>query len=437
MRMTPRQANAAVWVIAAAPTVLALAGTSSNDWSGSAATFNALGRISGIAGMACLLVAATLSCRVPGFDVPFGGLTKLWKTHHQLGGAGFLLLLAHPPLLSLSAAYRSLDAAAQTLLPATPDFGITTGWIALLAMMAFLAPSFALFGEPEYRRWRLLHRLAAVAVVAAVAHASLLGRSLPGHAGMAVWLLLCAGALASVAWRFVFSRRGGRLRYIVESATAPANNVIELTLAPIGGALVYSAGQFIYLTPHDKTLAAGRGEEHPYTLTSTPAETVLRVAIKGLGDATRAIQSIAPGSEVDVEGPYGAFFPRSAQSGPEVWIAGGIGIAPFLGRLRDLAARGAGLDLQLVYCVQDPARAYFVAELEQLAARVPGARITMHYFYMEGSLSGPFLAAHCKDLAGRRAYVCGPEPLIALAQSLLLAAGVRRDRIVTEEFTLL
>lgn len=435
--MKPRRAHVAVWALAAAPPLITASGLDAADFANAAAALNALGRLSGVAGMSCLLVAAVLSCRVPGFDRPFGGLTKLWRTHHRLGAAAFLLLLAHPPLLSLSAAGTSLAAAAQVLVPPTMDWGAVLGWVGLLAMMMFLAPSFAFFGEPEYRRWRLLHGLSAVAVIAAVAHAWWFGRTIPAQAGTAIWLLLAAGAVASVAWRLVFSRRGGRLRHRVERATAVANNVVELTLRPLGRRLEYVAGQFVYLTPHDQSLAAGRGEEHPFTLTSAPGEPALRVAIKDLGDATRAMQSIRAGSDADVEGPYGDFFPRDEPVGPELWIAGGIGIAPFLGRLRDLAARGAGLDAHLVYCVQDPSRAHFLDELQQLAARVVGARLTMHYFYRHGPLDGAFLASHCSDYARRRAFICGPEPLMAIARAHLLAAGVRDERIVTEEFTLL
>jgi predicted ferric reductase len=435
--VTPRQANACVWTLAAAPFVFVLPGIEVADFADASATLNLLGRLTGIAGLSCLLVAAILSCRVPGVDRPFGGLTKLWRTHHRLGAAAFLLLLSHPPLLALSAAGDSLTAAAQLLLPRQPGWGTLTGWAALLALMIFLAPSFAFFGEPEYGRWRRLHRLAAIAVVTAVAHAYLFSRTIPAPASAAIWLLLSAGAVAAVAYRLAFSRRVGRLHYVVESAAAPGNDVVELTLRPAGRHLRYLAGQFVYLTPFDVNLAAGSREEHPYTLTSAPAEPVLRVAIKDLGDASHAIQSVAIASEVGIEGPYGDFFPRGDSGARELWIAGGIGIAPFLGRLRDLAGRGARLDAHLVYCVQDQTRAHFAAELEALASRVAGARMSMHFFYQQGPLDAAFLARRCADYASRSAYVCGPEPLLERACALLAGAGVAPDRIVTEEFSLL
>ncbi|MCC5868441.1 MAG: ferric reductase-like transmembrane domain-containing protein [Gammaproteobacteria bacterium] len=435
--MSRRLAHALPWIVAAIPVMVALLLASAAEFASAGAILNLLGRLTGIAALSLLLVSAALACRVPGFDLPFGGLTKLWATHHRLGAAALFMVLAHPVLLSLSAATASLDAAALTLVPAGADWAMWSGWIALLAMVVFLAPSFAFFGEPEYQRWRWLHRLSALAVLGALVHTFLLARSLPSALSVGIWGVLAAAALAAVAWRFVFSRRAGRLRYTVAEVARPANNIVELSLRPFEHSLKFSAGQFVYLAPYDRQLAAGYAEEHPYTLSSAPGERALRIAIKDLGDASRAIQSIAPGSEVRIEGPYGDFFPRHDSAEPELWIAGGIGITPFLGRLRHLAATQQSLDARLVYCVQDQARAHFSEELEALAAQVPGFDLTQHFFFREGPLSAEFLATHCPDFVSRRAYICGPDPLLERARSILLRAGVARDQIVTEEFTLL
>lgn len=435
--MSRRLAHALPWIVAAIPVLVALLLASAADFASAGAILNLLGRLTGIAALALLLVSAALACRVPGFDLPFGGLTKLWATHHRLGAAALFMVLAHPVLLSLSAATASLDAAALTLLPAGADWAMWFGWVALVAMVVFLAPSFSFFGEPEYQRWRWLHRLSALAVLGALAHTLLLARSLPSSLSVAIWGVLAAAALTAVAWRFVFSRQAGRLRYTVAEITRPANNIVELSLRPVNRSLKFIAGQFVYLAPYDRKLAAGYAEEHPYTLSSAPGEPALRIAIKDLGDASRAIQTIAPGSEVRIEGPYGDFFPRHESADRELWIAGGIGVTPFLGRLRHLAATQASLDARLVYCVQDQARAHFSEEIEALAAEVPGFGFTLHYFFREGPLEAEFLAIHCPDLVSRRAYICGPDPLLERARLILLRAGVARDQIVTEEFTLL
>ncbi len=429
-----RRSHLATWTLALLPGLMALAFLSGRDFSSPDATLNTLGRLTGIWGMALILVAAMLCCRVPGFDRPFGGLTKLWQLHHRLGAWGFLLILAHPVLLSLAAAGVSLDAALATLFSWRAE--IVWGWVALLALMVFMAPTFDFFGQPEYQRWKWLHRLSGVMLVFALIHTFMLSRTLPGIWSYLVWGTFTALTLTAIGYRWLYSRWRGRLRYRVSGVAHPANNVVELSLEPLGQHLEYQAGQFVYLTPWDEHLASGRGEEHPYTLSSAPGEPILRTAIKDLGDASRAIQSIAPGSEVSIEGPYGRFFP-DAFDAPELWIAGGIGITPFLGRLRHAVRQGEPLRAHLVYCVQDESRALFRDELQSLIQKLPQSRFSLHLFYQRGPLDLDFIRSACPDFGARSAYLCGPMPLIELARGLLVRGGVAPARIVTEEFVLL
>lgn len=438
MIITRARAHALVWIVALLPAAAGVVVLRRSDLAGPGATLNWLGRLAGIAGLSLMLAAAIVSCRIPTFDRPFGGLTKLWQTHHRMAVASFLLLLAHPILLALAAAETDLDTAVATLIPPTGGGALWVGWGALFLLMVFLAPGFRFFGKPDYQRWKALHRLAAPTVALALGHTLYLARTFPWFWEAVLWLGLAVVAFTSITYRLLWVRRIARRRYRVAKVERPANNVVELSLTSDGNSLSHEAGQFVYLTPFDPNLPAGRGEEHPYTLSSAPGESVLRVAIKDLGDASHAIQNITPGSEVRVEGPYGKFFPATARpAAPELWIAGGIGITPFLSRARQLAGLGASVDIVLIFCVQDEARALYLEELRELAARLAGFRLEMHYFYQRGPLDGDFLAERCGNTAKRAVYICGPAPLLPLAQRLVQAAGAHRNQITTEEFDLL
>jgi len=431
-----RRSHLFAWALALLPGLLALPFLTPGDFAGPAAWLNLLGRLTGIWGLSLMLVAAMLCCRVPGFDRPFGGLTKLWQLHHKLGAVGFLLILAHPVLLAFAAADISLAVAVATLF--TPSAALLWGWVALVALIVFMAPSFSFFGEPEYQRWKWLHRLSGITVVFALIHTFLLNRTLPGIWGVLTWGLLAVLTVVALTWRWVFSRWHGRLQYRVNKVERPANNVVELILEPQGALLRYEAGQFVYLTPHDKQLANGFDEEHPYTLSSSPKEPVLRIAIKALGDASHAIQAIRPDTLVSIEGPYGRFFPGpEAEPEPELWIAGGIGITPFLARLRHCSRHDTQLRAHLIYCVQDEARQLYGEELASLMEFLPDCALHLHHFYRQGPLDMAFITEHCPDFAQRAAYICGPTPLIALAEQLLRQGGMPASRIVTEEFALL
>lgn len=437
MKLTQRQTHGSIWLLALLPSAVALGMLRPGDLASAGSLLNYLGRLTGISGLSLMLAAAALSCRVPGFDQPFGGLTKLWRTHHLLAAAGFLLLLAHPVLLAFAAAEIRLDLALSILLPGWAEPALWSGWAALLLMMIFLAPSFKFFGEPDYQRWKNMHRLAAPAVVLALVHSLFLARTLPWPADAVFWLGLAALAVASMGYRFLYARTLGRHRYRLERVERPANNVVELALASEGEPLQYTAGQFVYLTALDPTLPAGHREEHPYTISSAPEESALRIAVQGLGDASRALQHARPGIEMAVEGPYGAFFPTEEIGEPELWIAGGIGITPFLGRIRHIIASESPVDAMLIFCVQDESRALFLDELVASSAREPGLRLQMHYFYQQGPLGREFVETVCPDAASRTVHACGPMPLLSIVHSLSRQIGIPHSRIVTEEFDLL
>ncbi len=438
MIIRARVARLLVWMLALVPLVFFLAGLKTSDLNSVPAILNVLGRLSGVLGLAFLLLSAALSARVPGFDLPFGGLTRLWNTHHLLGASALLMLLIHPLLLAFAAEGLSEGLAYATLFPAVSDLGTWAGWLSLLLMMIFLAPSFSFFGPPDYGRWKRIHDLAPFAVIFALIHTFMLSRTMPAHLDIVVWTAFALLAVGAVLWRFVFSRRIGRLPYTVSRIERPANNVVELSLEPKRRSLRYRAGNFVYLTPFDHELKAGCGEEHPYTLSSSPREDHLRIAVKDLGNASRAIQSIAIGSKVTVEGPYGRFFKNPDEvPGPELWISGGIGVTPFLARMRHLAGLKEGGDIRFIYCVQDEARALYLEELQKLAAAIHGFTLTLHFFYRQGPLSTTFLREHCGDIESREVYICGPQPLNRLAQTHLRSMGVPISSIHSEVFELL
>jgi len=391
-----------------------------------------LGRASGILGLSFLLSAALISVRIPGFDAWFGGLTRLWKIHHVFGAASFLLLMAHPLLLSFAAAHASVRASAAVLFPDPSAWSIWAGWQALAAMTVFLAPTFWFFGRPNYKRWKALHSLAGPAVMLGVLHALPLSRSFP--LGKAVWLGYGSLAILAFVYRICLARYFGCQRYTIVSAESAGAGIVELAMKPEGQLLDYHPGQFIYLTPLDPGLPSGRNEEHPYTISSSPREGVLRIAIKDAGDASGALQKVSLGSQALVEGPYGAFFPAKRKATSELWIAGGIGLAPFLSCARTLTS-SESVDIDLIYCVQDETRAHFRAELEAIASQVAGFRLWLHYFYREGPLSARFITTCCADFAAREIFLCGPGPLMDLARRELRRNKVPLRRIHSEDFT--
>ncbi|MDK8463258.1 ferredoxin reductase family protein [Marinobacter sp. SS13-12] len=396
----------------------------------------------GVLALSAFLVAGMLSARIPGTDRWFGGLVRVWTMHRWLGFSAFMLVMVHVLLLAFATLPFSISRSIETLFPPLSQWEVWAGWAAFVTLLIFIAPTLGFFGTLHYQHWKRLHLLSVPTLVLALIHTLML-------ASVAwVWWLLSALALAAIAWRKVLSPRLARKPYVVEEVDTLVRDVVELRLRPRGKGIRWQAGQFVYLSPMDRSLAAGYGEEHPYTIASASGDDELRIGIKAVGDATRALVNIKPGAEVRIEGPYGTFFettgfgvPGSGSQEPQrkqLWLAGGIGITPFVSGAREkMTSTDAGRDACLFYLANRPERAYYLDELVRIAEACDTFAVHAHYMNENGVITRDYLARHCPDFAEREVYLCGPPGMIAHLRALLRHEGVPANRIHTEAFDFL
>ncbi len=386
----------------------------------------------GILALSTFLAAAILSARLPRADRWFGGLVRIWKIHRLLGISAFLLIMAHALLVALGALPVSVQASVTSLFPPLGQWPLWLGWAAFVVTVVFVAPTLNFFGRIHYQRWKRLHMLSAPALFLGLAHGIVFSPE------TALWWVLGLLAMAAILWRKGVSPFVARKPYRVDSVESLARDVVELNLLPDEKGMVWQPGQFVYLTPMDPSLAAGYREEHPYTIASSAHDRFMRIGIKGIGDATKALLGIEPGAAVRIEGPYGTFLREPGALPRQLWIGGGIGITPFVAGVREWRdGTPMASDVALFYLANRPARAYYLDEMEAIAGQKTGLEVHPHYSSEEGVFTRDFLAARCPDFAEREAYICGPPGLIQHVQALLRRAGVPRQRIHTEAFDFL
>ena len=433
LRANVRSGDLLLVALLALPVILAWPRLGIPDPADSAAVLRWTARVSGIAAMICMVLAALLSARLPGVDRWFGGLPRIWGWHRALGYWAFVLIMTHVLAIAFAGVAGSPEQAVATLFPGAGGHAIWAGWAAWLLMLAFVWPTFGLPRPPAYQRWKRLHLLSAPMLVLALAH--VLWLTPPG----AVWWALGGAGLLAIGWRKVLAPRMARHEHQVVKVTPLTDDVVEIALRPRGAPVRFRPGQFVYLTPFDEDLAAGRGEEHPYTIASAPGDPLLRIGIKNLGDASGALQTVSVGSSAAIEGPYGCFFQRHHPGRGQLWFGGGIGITPFVAGARALADEQLATagDIHLFYLADRPERAYYLEELQRLAATSPGLEVTPHYFRSHGAITGGFLQQHCGDFASREIYICGPQSMRNHLLDLLRRHGVPRYRIHTEAFDFL
>jgi predicted ferric reductase len=133
-----------------------------------------------------------------------------------------------------------------------------------------------------------------------------------------------------------------------------------------------------------------------------------------------------------VDGPYGEFnFKTGSQK--QVWIAGGIGITPFMSWMRDFEANSHDREINFFYTTTVPEEALFMDEIEK-AKKHKGFLAHVSHSARDGRLSADKIIAASGDLAGKDIYMCGPAPMVEAFRLAFIAKGVPAGKIHYEEF---
>ncbi|MET7422552.1 hypothetical protein [Dactylosporangium sp. NPDC005555] len=203
-----------------------------------------------------------------------------------------------------------------------------------------------------------------------------------------------------------------------------------MALTPVGRPMRFTPGQFAMLY-----LESRRGwRRHPFTIAAAPADPVLRFTIKALGDDTHTIQTdVRPGMPAVIGGPHGRFT-HAHGTHRQLWIAGGIGVTPFLSWLRSLDQHHLDADVDFFYATDGPAP--FAAEITEHAAAHGRLRLHLHDSVTHGFLAPDTVlrAVAGTDPREVSVFLCGPAPMVRTFVRRLHAAGVRGRDIHREHF---
>src|SRR4051812_32163074 len=191
-----------------------------------------------------------------------------------------------------------------------------------------------------YETWWSVHLYTYLALFLSFSHQVNTGASFVGHpVARTWWTALWLGTLALV----LISRLGlpiarslrHQVRVVgIQRAGPDTYNVLlrgrRLDRLPIAG------GQFLQW----RFLRPGLWwQAHPYSLSAVPTGRHLRITVKDLGDHSRSLARLRPGTRVAIEGPYGAFTADGSAGDRVLLVGAGVGSTPIRALLQDLPAR--------------------------------------------------------------------------------------------------
>jgi ferredoxin-NADP reductase len=226
------------------------------------------------------------------------------------------------------------------------------------------------------------------------------------------------------------------------------NSVAEDTMAfhfarPIG--LTFKAGQAADLTLLDPPETDLEGNVRTFSIASQPFEEQLTFATRMRDTAFKRSLKVVPlGTEIQIAPPSGSFTLHKNANKPAVFLAGGIGITPFLSVVRQADHDRLPHKLFLFYSNRRPEDAPFLDILLSLEKTNPNLRLVATMTEMArssqewngetGLIDGEMVTRHVRTLQGPIYYVAGPPPMVAAIREMLVGAGVDEDDVRTEEF---
>lgn len=393
----------------------------------------------GYAGLTMMAVQFVLTARFKRATAPFG-IDVIYAFHRYLAYALLAIILLHPVILIA----RDPAQLAAVITPWAVSLEISAGTVSLFLLLVIVgASAFRKQLRIPYEPWRATHLVLSLAAVGfAFAHIWGVSYYTGAPAVRGLWVLIGASLVAVVFHvRLLRPWRLRRRPWRVAEVRPELGESWSVAVEPDGhGGFSFEPGQFAWLTVDRSPFGM---YEHPFSIASSPeAGRGVEFVIKELGDFTRTVGRIPPGTVAYVDGPYGSFsMDRHPEAAGYVFLAGGIGVAPVMSMVRTLADRGderphlvfaahsewdriplrdeltalsERLDLQVIHVLEEPPEGWEGEEgwitRELLDRTLPPERRDFHYF------------------------ICGPVPMIRAMEAFLGELGIWPTNVHTELF---
>jgi ferredoxin-NADP reductase len=395
---------------------------------------SAAGRMAGFTGAYLMLIMVVLVARLPWLERSVGQ-DRLVRWHQRVSPWALGLIATHVVLITVGyaqAANSGVLAEIKVLIVSYRDILAAVVGFGLLVLAGVTSYRYVR-RRMRYGTWWVVHLYVYLGLALAFAHQIVTGVSFIGHPLVrALWIVVWAGTAGVVIvfrvgqpiWRSV------RHRLTVIEVRDEAPGVVSVVCQGRHlDQLAVSGGQFFLWRFLARDLW---WQAQPYSLSALPQPPYLRVTIKGLGDQSRAISRLRPGTRVAIEGPYGAFTHHARSAGGVALIAAGIGMTPLRALLEDLPA---GTDVVVVARASTTGHLVHRAEVAELVTRLGGRLHEIVGPRHKVRFNARTLRRLIPDIAGRDVYVCGPEGFSAEIVAMASQLGSAPEHIHHEKFS--
>lgn len=349
----------------------------------------------GALSMTSMALSLTLAARWRIVDRIMGGPDKSYGFHRWLGFFALGGALGH---------WATAESFGEGIAPILAESGEGVGTVAAVGLVALTAA--AMVRAIPYHLWKASHMLMGPIFLLAAYHTFFVAS--PLTIGAAPWTLMSGvSVLGLVAWGQTLLCKKSMTRLVTVDRAKPFDGGVDVTFTADAALPAFRPGQFATLARN-----SARAEAHPFTIAGGDASS-RRFIIRAAGDWTDTfVQTVRPGDQYRIGAGVGRFLPMTKPSRPDqLWVAGGVGITPFLASLERMQPDCGGR-ITLVYCIRSRASAGAIADAEFHAARLPQVELIVVSEADGARLSPASLSAIIGTLSAEaQVYLCGPEGL--------------------------
>jgi len=388
-----------------------------------------LGRLCTLAAFVLIFFQYLLSARVKWIERGIG-LDRMLMLHKRSGLVVLGLVLGHPLLMALGERLQGFSSPFH--------FFKALGLVTLL-ILVFSAGAALLYERLrlKYETWKNLHKAGYALYPLAFVHSFLIGGTVQKGPVRVLWIVLL------ILFAFILGhkalRRWSLRRRPFSVAEVRRENPSVCTVFFDGDHGEYKPGQFMILQLKRDGVVS---ESHPFTISSSPTEEKLSVTIKEVGDFTSTVKRTRPSEAAYIDMPYGVFSFLNSPADAFVFIAGGIGITPFMSMLRYMNDRKMRHKVLLLWANRTEEDILFKEELAAMGQENPSLKI-VHVLSRQDSWQGEKghvdrerLQKVVRNYGAAKFFICGPPAMMGAVKSALRDLGVPSRRILMERFAL-
>lgn len=205
----------------------------------------------------------------------------------------------------------------------------------------------------------------------------------------------------------------------------------------------FKPGQYLVLDLINPPYTDSKGNERVFSIISPPEQKKILSITTRLRDSAfkRSLNEMPIGTKVEINSIGGSFVLPDETTKPLVFLAGGIGITPFIGMLRHIKARSLPHKITLIYSNKNQKSALFLNELKEMADENKNFKLILTMTQDDDwkgekrHIDTKFIGDYLSGPGNYLFFSAGPPAMVVAMYKILTRYGVKPQNIKTENFS--